>query len=334
MPGAQVRGAVRPFQIRGPLSGDSASQILKGLEGELAVDVASARAFGMELGPAPVVLRLAGGTAVFDPIATTLNGGQVAIVADLLLDDPNALWLRLGRGTSIADAAINDAVSTDVLSYIAPVLSQASRVSGQVSLTVDDAAIPLVGDGSLRADGQLVFKDVVFQPGPLAGEIVALTGRAVPRMSLQQPLQLQIAESRVKQSGLSIPLADDLKANLEGSVGFDKTLAMRASVPITPEMIGGNQAVGRYVNGTNITLPIGGTISHPVIDRSGLRVALREAARSMVKRGVQAEAGRLLDRVVPPGPGAGANAPGDSLRNDALKALEGVGRDLIKPRRR
>lgn len=334
-PGAQVRGAVRPFQIRGPLSGDSASQVLKGLEGDLAVDVASARAFGMELGPAPVVLRLAGGRGVFDPIATTLNGGQVAVVADLLLDDPNALWLRLGKGTSIAGAAINDAVSNDVLSYIAPVLGQASRVGGQVSLTIDDAAIPLVGDGSLRAVGQLVFKDVVFQPGPLAGEIVALTGRPVPKMSLEQPLQLQIADGRVKQSGLSIPLANDLKVGLEGSVGFDKTLAMRASVPITPEMIGGNEAVGRYVNGTNITLPIGGTISHPVIDRSGLRVALREAARSMVKRGVQAEAGRLLDRVVPPGAGgAGANAPGDSLRNDALKALEGVGRDLIKPRRR
>jgi translocation and assembly module TamB len=289
----------------------------------------------MELGAAAVVLRLAGGTAVFDPIATTLNGGQVAVAADLLLDDPEALWLRLGRGTRIEDAAINDAVSNDVLSYIAPVLSRASRVAGRVSLAVEEAAIPLVGDGSLRANGQLVFKDVVFQPGPFAGEIVALTGRPVPSLSLQQPLQLQIAGGRVEQSGLSIPLANGLKASLEGSVGFDKTVAMRASVPVTPEMLGGNAAVGRYVAGTNITLPIGGTVSHPVIDRSGLRVALKEAARSMVKRGVQAEAGRLLDRIAPTSPGTGgANAPGDSLRDGALKALEGVGRDLVRPRRR
>jgi translocation and assembly module TamB len=334
-PGARIRGAFRPFQLRGPLSGDSASQILRGLEGELAFDVASARAFGMELGTAPVVLRLAGGKAVFDPIATTLNGGTVAINADLLLDDPNALWLRLGRGTTIVDAAINDAVSNDVLSYIAPVLSKASRVGGQVSLTIDDAMIPLTGDGSLRADGQLVFKDVVFQPGPFASEIVALTGRSVPKMSLQQPLRLQIADGRVRQSGLSIPLADDLQANLQGSVGFDKTVEMRASIPITPEMLGGNEAVGRYVSGTNVTLPIGGTISHPVIDRGGLRVALKEAARSMMRRGVEAEAGRLLDRVIPRGPdAAGANSPGDSLRDEALNALEGVGRDLLRPRRR
>jgi translocation and assembly module TamB len=248
------------------------------------------------------------------------------------VDDPNALWLRFGKGTKVQNAAINEAVSNDVLSYIAPVLSKASNVSGNVSLTVDGAAIPLVGDGALRVDGQLVFQDVVFQPGPFASEVVSVTGRNVPRMSLQQPIQLQIADGRVKQSGLSIPLAGDLKASLEGSVGFDKTLALRASVPVTAAMLGGNAAAARYTQGTNITVPIGGTISHPTIDRNGLRVAIRNAARSMVKRGVQDEAERLLDRVVPPG-SRDANAQGNST-GDALKALEGVGRDLLKARRR
>jgi len=332
-PHAQVRATLRPFHLRGSLAGGSPSQMMKGLEGELAADLASARAFGLQVGPTPIVLRLAGGKAVFDPIAATINDGSLALVADLYVDDPNALWLRFGKGTKVENASINEAVSNDVLSYIAPVLSKASNVSGKVSLAVDGAAIPLVGDGALRVDGQLVFQDVVFQPGPFASEVVSLTGRNVPRMSLQQPIQLQIADGRVKQSGLSIPLAGDMKAGLEGSVGFDKTLALRASLPVTATMLGGNAAASRYVEGTNITVPIGGTISHPTIDRNGLRVAIRNAAQSMVKRGVQNEAERLLDRVIPPG-SRDANAQGDSSGRDALKALEGVGRDLLKPRRR
>ncbi|APW62752.1 hypothetical protein [Paludisphaera borealis] len=334
-PHAQVRATVRPFHLKGSLAGGSASQMLKGMEGELGVDLASAQAFGMKIGPTPVVLRLAGGKAVFDPIASTLNDGTLAISADLDLEDPNALWLRLAKGTKIEGAAINKDVSDDVLSYIAPILSKSSNVSGKVSLTVDGASIPLIGDGALRVDGQLVFQDVVFQPGPFTAEIVTLTGNTAPKLTLEQPLQLQIADGRVKQSGLTIPLANGTKASIQGSVGFDKTLALRASVPVTPQMLGGNAAAKQFVGGTNITIPIGGTISHPIIDRNGLRLALKDAARSMVKRGVQAQAGRLLDQVIPPAAGNGnGNSTGGSFGRDALKALEGVGRDLAQPKRR
>ncbi|WP_165246447.1 hypothetical protein [Paludisphaera soli] len=335
-PGAQVRATVKPFHLKGSLAAGSTSQILKGMEGVLEVDLASARAFGMEVGPTPLVLRMGGGRAAFDPIATTLNGGRMEIAADLMVDDPDALWLRMAEGTRIEGAAINKAVSDDVLSYIAPVLAKSSNVSGQVSLTVAGAAIPLMGDGALRVDGQLVFQDVVFQPGPFGSELLALTGRPERKLTLQQPLQLQIADGRVRQSGLTFPLGDDLTAKLDGSVGFDKTLAMRATVPITPQMLGGNAVAREFVAGTDITLPIGGTISNPTIDRNGLRVALKEAARSMVRRGVQAEANRLIDRVLPPSAAGGRdpNAPSGSLGRDALKALEGIGRDLAQPKRR
>jgi translocation and assembly module TamB len=292
----------------------------------------------MQVGPTPVVLRLADGKGVFDPIATTVNDGPTVIGADLLLDDPDALWLRLANGTKIEGAAINKAVSDDVLSYIAPVLSKASNISGKVSLTVDGAAIPVVGDGALRVEGRLVFQDVVFQPGPFATEVVSLTGAAAPRMTLQQPLQLQIADGRVTQSGLTIALPDDMKATVAGSVGFDKTLALKAVVPVSPRMLGGDAVVKQVVGGTNVTIPIGGTITHPIIDRNGLRLALKEAARSMIRRNAREEAGRLLDRVLPPGErggAGGANPEGGSFSgDDALKALEGLGRGLARPRRR
>ncbi len=334
---AHVRATVKPFHLRGSLAAGSTSQILKGMEGALEVDLASAQAFGMLVGPTPIVLRMGGGKAVFDPIATTLNDGKLEIGGDLFLDDPAALWLRLAKGTRIEGAAINQAVSNDVLSYIAPILAKASNLSGTVSLRIDGAAIPVVGDGALRVDGQLVFQNVVFQPGPFATEIVAMTGNVAPKMTLHEPLQLQIADGRVRQSGLTIPLPENLTAKIDGSVGFDKTLALRAVVPVTAKMLGGNAVASEFVAGTDVAIPIGGTISQPKIDRAGLRLALRDAVKSMVKRGARAEAGRLLDQVLPPAAG-GRNAtpgsPGGLSGGDALKALEGLGREFIQPRRR
>ena len=73
---ARVRATVKPFHLRGSLAGGSTSQILKGMQGAFEVDLATAQAFGMQVGPTPVVLRMGSGRAVFDPIATTLNGGK------------------------------------------------------------------------------------------------------------------------------------------------------------------------------------------------------------------------------------------------------------------
>ncbi|AMV39195.1 hypothetical protein [Planctomyces sp. SH-PL62] len=330
-PGARIRATVKPFHLKGSLAAGSTSQILKGMEGALAVDLASAQTFGMQVGPTPVVLRMGGGRAVFDPVSTTINNGEMEMSAQLGLDDPASIWLLVAEGSKIDGASINKAVSDDVLSYIAPVLDKAGDISGKVSLTVVGASIPLTGAGALRVDGQLVFDDVAFQPGPLASELVSLTGESPTKLTLRQPLQLQIADGRVRQSGLSIPVAD-VQVKLGGSVGFDKTLAMRASVPITPRMLGGNAAVQQFVGGTEIAIPIGGTISHPTIDRNGLRLALKDAARSMVRRGVQAEAGRLIERALPSAAeGRRANPSGGSFGRDALKILEGVGRDLAQP---
>ena len=333
-PHAKLRATVRPIRLKGPIAGGSVAHVLKTLDGEIGLDLASAEAFGIKVSPTPIVLRIGGGRAAFDTIRTTINDGPTLIDADLYLDDPAGLWLRLAKGTKVDGAAINDAVSDDVLSYIAPVLSKASEVRGKVSLTIDGSAIPLVGTGATRIDGLLSFQDVVFQPGAFAEELFTLTGQKAPSMTLHQPLQLNVAGGRVKQSGLTIPLAGATTLKLGGSVGFDQTLALQASVPVSGRMIGRDAAVKQIVGDTNISVPIGGTISRPAIDRAAFRVALRDVARSMARRGVQSEAGRLLDRVAPSaedGSNSDTSRRRGGLGRDALKGLGGLGREILDP---
>ncbi len=89
-----------------------------------------------------------------------------------------------------------------------------------------------------------------------------------------------MANGRVRQQGLQIPIAADTQIALAGSVGFDSTLHLRASVPITKAMLGIKGTAGELIDGTKIDVPIGGTLSNPTIERRALQVGLRDAGRA------------------------------------------------------
>jgi translocation and assembly module TamB len=333
-PDGRVRATVHPFELRGPVAGGTVSEVLSCLEGTISLDLTQAQAYGVTLGQTPIMLRVGGGRAVFDTIQTTINQGTAEIGADLDLDDPNALWLRLAPGTRVDHAQINEVVSTALLAYAAPVLSEASEVDGALRLAIREAAFPLIGNGSTRVLGEVVFENVVFEPGPGASEILALAGQRVPKLALSQPIQLQVADGRVTQSGLKVPINRETQIALAGSVGFDRTLQMKATMPLTGRMLGRDELVQQLLGGTQITVPIGGTLSRPGIDRQALQATLRQAMQQVARKGLEAGAGRILERAL-------NNVAGDakpalesgSLERDAKKLLENLGREILGPRR-
>ena len=323
-PKARLKGEMRPFAVKGPLAGDSTVAILKGLDAELALGLTGAEAYGMTLGPAPVIVRCRGGAATIDPIKTTLNGGRVDLRPGVELDESQGLIaLTLAAGSTLEGVQINDEVSAQLLRYVAPVLDEATHVNGKISIAVDRAEFPIEGpeDRSTALTGRMSFQDVVFAPGPFAKQLLALTGKAdSPGLRLQEPVQLSIADRRVIQKGLEVPFRGNAKIALEGSVGFDETLDLRAGVPITRGMLGQAAGLDEVVGGRRVTVPIGGTVSHPKVNRQALRVALGQLSRDVLKGEATREGSRLLDRFAPPADAPGAR-PGRGP--DELKNLEG-----------
>lgn len=332
-PNLKLTGGSRPFRIKGSLAAGSLATTLKGLDAELGLDLASADAFGLKLGPAPIVLTFGNRGATIAPISTTLNGGQVELRPGLEVDEVRGIALTLAKGSSIENASVNDEVSGRVLRYVAPVLDKATQVNGKISMEIDQADIPLVGpdDHRLTLTGKLMFQDVVFAPGPFAGEILTLVGRPdSPGLKLSQPVQLSVADGKVIQKGLEIPIRRDVTIAMEGSVGFDQSLDLRASVPVTRAMLGLGQVaqMDELVNGTRVTLPIGGTVQHPRIDRRGLQVALKDLSKGVINRGLSRGASELLNRLGPP-PEAGSDAPAGAT-GSAPRTLEGAASQAVK----
>ena len=326
-PGATAKATFRPFHFAGSLAGDSKEKLMAAISGEFGLDLASAQAFGVRVGPASVVLHFGGGLAKFDGIVTKINDGPALIQANLGLDDAGGLWLRL------------DASRIDGAGDRRPGLRGPHRLHGPGPEPGDrgqrqadrgpgrqGGRAPPDGDRRCpgRRPGRLPGRQVPprpdGRPGPLAD-------RAGPRRRSPwaQPVHVQVADRKVKTSGMSIPIGGGSTVDFDGTVGFDQSLDCKATIPLTASMLGrGGADVDKLVAGRKVTLPIGGTLSRPSIDRRAFQVALRDTAKSLVGSQAEAEAGRFLDRIAGPGP----DGKGGTKGRDAIRGLlEGLGRD-------
>jgi translocation and assembly module TamB len=296
-PRAHLSGQPRPFRIHGPLAGDSTDP----LDFEAGFDMTEADIYGMKFGPTPIVLRRQRGETFVDPIETTLNNGRIRLEPKIVSMRDKGTAVVLGPTSWISGAEVNDEVSRRVLAFAAPILEDATRVRGKVSAEIRHAEFPLVADAAHRAvvEGDVVFRDVEFAPGPLAEELLMLLNRRDPALRLDHPVHLAMANGRIETKGLVLPLGKVTEIALDGSVGFDRTLALRASVPVTSAMLG-NTVVGDIFDGARVTVPIGGTLSKPKIDRDAFRIALQDTGKDILRRGMTRGALELLNRMSRP----------------------------------
>ena len=219
---------VRPIHLAGSLKADTTPQLLGQVQGEVGLDLTTAEAFGVKLGPAPVVLKLGAGKAKFDPILTKMNDGPVVIQGELAFDDDYGLWLRLGP-SRVDNATINEAVSNSILAYAAPVMAKSSQVTGKVTVAVTKAMVPITAGGPLSLEGAMALQNAVFNPGPLGAELTSITGQAAPKLRIDQGMNIQVLNRRVNQTGLVVPIGGDgFRVAIDGSVGFDETLDLKA----------------------------------------------------------------------------------------------------------
>ncbi len=234
------------------------------------------------------------------PITTLLNDGPMIIQARLSFDNDYGLWLHLDP-CRVDNAVINEEVSSAVLAYAAPVLAKSSEVSGKATVVINKGMIPITATGLMTLDGAMAFKNVVFKPGPIAAELTTITGQPAFDIKLDQTMIYNVANGRVSQTGLNVPIGGNgLRVAIDGSVGFDETLDLKATSRLSAKSLGLDSGLDKNLGAATITVPIRGTLSRPAVDRKALTIALRNAARVVGERQLKSEAGRLLERLASP----------------------------------
>lgn len=298
-PNARIAGQPRTWRLAGaiavPATGDD---WLGGLHGELGIQLDALDVFGMRLGATALVVRAKGGRLTVDPIDTRLNDGVLHLEPEWVRDRAGSFRLKLGPASTLENAVVNDEVSHRVLSYVAPVLDGATRVQGRVSVKRVDAEFPLLGAAKapVRVEGDVLFDDVRFLPGPLADDLMSLfpnSDTTRPLLVLRDPISFRVAEGKVHQRGLTIPLGQVGSAALEGSVDFQKNLDLVARFRVNPP--GPDMPVlATILRTARFELPIRGTLDDPKIDVEGMKERLRSMGSDLLDNSVVAGAGGLL----------------------------------------
>ncbi|MEO6808654.1 MAG: hypothetical protein ABI353_06030 [Isosphaeraceae bacterium] len=301
-PGARVDGRPGPVHLVGSLASNPSGDWLNGLDAGVGFDLTSADVYGLRLGPAPIAVQFQGGQLSLEPIRTSLNGGLVHLDPEIIRDQAGGLSLAFKPGSGIENAQINDEVSSRVLAFAAPVLRDATKVRGLISGTIDRAIIPLGADHgrSTVVEGKMVFQNVAFIPGPLSRDLLSLIGRQDATLNLDNPIFLSIANGQIYQRGLSIPIGRLARIDLEGTVGFDRTLDMRAHLPLTPSLAANRPVLGGLMDGIGLTVPIRGTLSEPKIDGQALGVNFRDLGEDFLRRGAALGGVEMFNQLIRP----------------------------------
>ncbi|MGW8193113.1 MAG: hypothetical protein ACWGOX_02500 [Desulforhopalus sp.] len=286
----------RPFVLSANSSNGKWVDMLQHTDLETSFYADSIRGFGMLVETLSMPVKLAKGHGEVD-IEATVNKGKLRVKpavnftvspAEVTLPENSALLSGVG---------LTEDMSNDLLGHIHPIFMGTAVSQGTVDLTMERFRWPL--DAAARKDaafaGSLAFKNVKLQAGGLLVPLLAIMNVAEQEITLSdQPMHFIGENERVRCSPLEIGI-EGYSLKLSGTVGFDKSLNYVAQIPVTSKMV--DDDVYKYLEGTFITVPIGGTVSKPVISKNVVQKALQDLAVQAGQKELTNQAGKLLQKL-------------------------------------
>lgn len=310
-PNASITGRPREWRLSGKVPSLSQDEVVATLDGELGVNLEQVDVFGMRLGKAALVVHAREGKFLIDPIDSTLNSGKLHLEPELTHNKQGQSWLHMGPSSGLEGAVVNDEVSHRVLSYAAPVLDRATRVQGRVSLALTDAFFPVgarMPEAQARVDGDVLFDNVEFMPGPLADELIGvLRLERRPLLVLRDPISIRILGRKIYQEGLVIPVGNVAVIGLDGSVDFDQNLDLVARFAMVPPRKN-IPVVSQILENTQLQVPITGTLKKPRLNTEAIKDRFKDMGTNLLETMMDVGASGL-NRLLRNGRGAGGNGP-------------------------
>ena len=237
----------------------------------------SANLYGLDLSRADLRPQLANGKLTL-PMTTIpgTSGGAVNIGGELDMSGSTYVLKIPGRVKVLDNFRINQKVGEHLLSRINPILGATNKLSGTVSLETTDLVLPL-GKEILRGGsgrGHMDLSQVEIVPKGFLGQLAQLSGLNISKGSLvmrPQGVHFVIEKGRLKYDNFRIAMGV-VDLTFRGSVGFDDTVEMWVSMPLSSQLIGAlktglpTDQLLKLVGSVRVEIPIKGTRLAPELD--------------------------------------------------------------------
>ncbi len=230
--------------------------------------------------------------------------GNLAKLSPQLDLTKTAPVLTLQQGVVLNDLKLTEEHTRQWLKFATPVLADATSADGIIGLSIQGAQVPILQPIQSVARGQVHLKDLTIGPGPLTHQLLPLVEQVLmlikPSMAGQsrkkkwmileeQIVQFAVQNERVYHDRLKFNY-QGINVETSGSVGFDQTLDIVASIHILDHWIQ-KEPLLAGLGGESIKIPISGTLSHPKLNRQAIAGIpldlLKQTARSALNNVVQ-----------------------------------------------
>jgi hypothetical protein len=286
----------KPFSIKIKSLGNKWVDIPKRSVIDTSFHADTIRGFGLLVESLDVPLKLANGLAEID-IQGTVNRGKMSLKPAIDFSAEPPVISIPENNLVLADVGFSEEMSKDLLVQVHPIFIGAAVSQGTMDLGLRHFKWPLEAEQRNNAEfaGTITFKEVILRAGGLLTpllEIMKVEGREITLGD--QPIEFIGENDRIRCSPLEI-LIEGHSLMLSGSMGFNKSLDYVAQVPVTQRMVGGDAY--KYLEGTFISVPIGGTVSKPSIRKDLVQTALKDLIIQAGKKQVTDQAEKLLQNL-------------------------------------
>jgi len=209
-----------------------------------------------------------------------LAGGAVNLGGELDLTTRPPVLRIPGTVTLLDHFPINQAIGEELLSRVNPILGHANTLEGTVTLVTTDLVLPLGRDilksGSGR--GRLDLSDIEVTPKGFLGDLLRIAGLNMRRGSLilrPDGVDFTIRDGRIHYDDFRIATGA-LDLVFRGSVGFDDSVEMWVSMPLSRQLLGlfetglPTDSLLRAAGNIRVEIPIRGTRLAPTLDLGAL----------------------------------------------------------------
>ena len=284
----------KPFTIKANSTNGEWIQLPKNATLSTSFFAESIKGFGLNIGSLEIPVNLANSHGQIE-IKGTVNRGKMLLKPAIDFSvEPSVLSIP-DNSSILTGVGITEDMSNDLLAKVHPLFQGAAVSQGTVDLTMQNFKWPLDAESRKKAAfvGSLTFNDVKLQAGGLLTPLLAVMKMDEQEILLKnQPMEFVGENDRVRCSALEIIIQEEYSLILSGSIGFDQSLDYIAQVPVTRKMVSGD--VYKHLEGTFISVPIGGTVSKPKLSKNAVQTALKDLILQAGTKQIADQAGKLL----------------------------------------
>jgi hypothetical protein len=286
-----------PFKLKIVAGTNRWADSLKQTDFSGAIRADAIDAFGVNISKTEVPIRVANASAVAK-LDATANGGQLNLQPTIDLRKAPYVLSLPQNSQILKSVEITDAVADKLLSKIHPVFRGSVQAEGFVDLFMQHFNWPLDKQSRDKATfaGTLHLKGVRIKSTNLLTELLGLIGIHGNEMDFGDlDIDFVARNGRIETSPIRLEI-DGYPIELNGSVGFDKSLDYTAKLPITPMLVG-NKAY-RYLEGATIDVPIGGSSSNPDIDKRAMQKATADMAQQVLQKSLEQGVQNIFEQLI------------------------------------